>query len=199
MTRTPSQPRDTSGTRRWKLWVDGCGGFLIVMGTDLSVGRADCGSDLDVSIRADVPRLAGTISCENHEYFWLPSSKDKAETGRSESRKQLVTSQRPIEGLGTARLSLVRPSPLCSAAVLSLGPPHRFGEHVDGVLLVNDTWLIGATTDCHVRCRSADEPLVVVWKESQWWVKSGFSGQEVKFSVGARTTIGPVTMMLEEA
>ncbi len=172
--------------------MDGCGGFLVLKGPVVRVGRADTGTDLDLSILADMPRMAGEIRRDDGEYYWQDASPE-------EDEMDWISNDQPIAGLGAARLSLVKPSPLCESATLTLGPPHRFGEHVDGALLVTETWLIGPTADCHVRCRSAEGVIVMVWKESRWWAKAGFNGELTPVLIGDPITVEGVSMTLEGA
>jgi hypothetical protein len=198
----PSHPNSDDG--RWVLWVDGCGGFLIVVNRDVRIGREvtarkDESGRLDVSLVADVPRLAGMIVRDQADYYWQDSG----------DRKWIEPGKR-IAGLGSAKLRLHKPSALCNSAVLTLDPPHRFGGHIDAVILADQTWLIGPSDDCHIRCRSLSSPLVVSCgseeqaeeKTYQWSIKQGFGGTPKQLPVGRHLTVGDsastqVTMLLE--
>ncbi|KAA1261515.1 hypothetical protein LF1_40650 [Rubripirellula obstinata] len=190
---TPSQPTD--GDCRWMLWVDGCGGFLVVTNNDVRIGREVSAAKVDVSLIADVPRLAGTIVRDEADYYW-----------QSSVERKWIEPGRGIDGLGSAKLRLSKPSALCNSAVLTLDPPHRFGGHIDAVLLVDQTWLIGPSDDCHIRCRSLSSPLVVSRSSKKdvqtWWIKHGFGGAPKELPIGRQITVGDpasteITMMLE--
>lgn len=195
MTLSPSPSHCTHGDRHWMLWVDGCGGFLVVTDSEVRVGREASAGQVDVALIADVPRLAGKIVRDQAEYYWQDSN----------GRKWIEPGMQ-IDGLGSAKLRLGKPSELCNSAVLNLDPPHRFGGHVDAVLLVDQTWLIGPSDDCHIRCRSLSSPWVVsrgTEKGSEkWWIKRGFGGAPAELSVSRQFTMGEtasteVTMLLE--
>lgn len=139
-----------------ELWIDGCGGFRLAVaspgagGSRWQLGGPDLESPDQSSrvirIQADVPRIAGELVRKDSEYAWLPEGSAGA------GKPVLIGAEHPIPMVGSARLFLNVPSPLSPSAVLTLQPPHRFGGHVDGVVLVTDTVLLGPGRECHVRC-----------------------------------------------
>lgn len=145
----------------------------------------------DICVRADLPRVAGTIERATGDYFWKgPQSTD---------RRTLITSGQPIPIQGSAVVSLVQPSPLCDSAVMTLKAPHRFDEHVDRVVLVNETLLVGPGSDCHVRYREAQDRAVLTRRGDRWMVKAGLAGDFQELSPGERTTLRSLAMTLEQA
>ena len=121
----------------------------------------------DICVRADWPRNAGRIEKAGGDYFWL---------GSGQSERELITSGQPIPIEGSAEMTLVQPSPLSDSAVLTLKAPHRFDEHVDGVVLVNETLLVGPSDDCHIQCRESSDRAIVTRRENRWLVKAGLAG-----------------------
>ena len=95
--------------------------------------------------------------------------------------------------------TLEQPSPLCDSAVVKLGPPHRFDQHVDGVVLVNETLLVGPSPDCHIRCRESTDRAVLSRKGGRWLAKAGLAGDFEELCPGQRMTLRSLAMTLEEA
>ena len=217
MTLSPFPPKHTNSDRRWMLWVDGCGGFSVLVKSTLNVGRQSSLGQVDVGLIADVPRLAGSIVREQSDYYWHTeslvggSNADESSSQSLNSRKWIEPGCE-IEGLGSAKLRLKKPSALCDSAVLTLDPPHRFGGHIDAVLLVNQTWLIGPSDDCHIRCRSLSSKMIVSCcnpssgnaSDDTWWIKQGSGGAPQELPIGRRVTLGEasdeeITMLFELA
>ena len=176
---------------RWRLWVDGCGGFLLLSGDHWSVGGLSHETTADVCVRADWPRIAGKIERDGDDYFW--------DSIRSAATRELITKGQSLPIPGSAVVTLDQPSPLCESAVLRLNPPHRFDQHVDGVILVNNTFLVGPTPDCHIRCRESSDRAVVTRRDGKWLAKAGLSGDFEELRPGRRMTLRTLAMTLEEA
>ena len=176
---------------RWRLWIDGCGGFLLLSGNSWSVGGLTNETGADVCVRADWPRFAGTIERDGADYFWNGA--------RSSASRELITSGQPLPVPGSAVATLEQPSPLCDSAVLRLDPPHRFDQHVDGVVLVNETLLVGPSPDCHIRCRESSDRAVLTRRGSRWLAKPGLAGDFEEICPGQRMTLRSLAMTLEVA
>ena len=181
----------TPSASRWRLWIDGCGGYLLVNGVQWSVGGLSRATNADVCVQADWPRLAGQISRRGADYFWQGQN--------SLESKTLLTDGTPFPIQGSALMTLGKPSQLSDTAVLSLNAPHRFDQHVDGVVLVLETVLVGPGSDCHLRCRGASDRAILQLKDNQWYAKAGLLGDFQKLEVGHRVVIQSLAMTLEMA
>lgn len=177
---TQNSSGDPSG---WNLWIDGCGGYRLLVGESFRIGRDRADHDVDIPIVADVPSSAGTIRRVGDDYYWHAAGTD-SRSG------QWCDPKEPISELGSADLRLSKPSPLCNTAVITLKPPHRFGNHVDAVVLVQDTLLIGPSADCHLRCRSLSSTLVLLHRGGEWFAKTGFAATSVAITVGSTIKLG---------
>ena len=175
---------------RWRLWVDGCGGYLILDGDCWSVGGVSENDPADVCVRADWPRYAGQIRRHGEDYFWLESTS---------KTPKLIDHGQSVPIPGSASMKLTRPSPLCGSATLSLRHPHRFIDHVDEVLLFADSLLIGADADCHIRATDLSERVVVTRRDGKWMARAGRTGEFTQLSIGMRSNVSSITMTLEAA
>ncbi|QDT01718.1 hypothetical protein K227x_00850 [Rubripirellula lacrimiformis] len=219
MSEPTTQPNDLPGGSRWRLWVDGCGGFLLLVGNEFSLGRAgtrkhllphsDVDSTVDIGVHADWPRKAGTIYRQAGDYFWEAEPSGRAKSADAETDRvvkggggvaRTLISDGKLLGIdGSASVKLAKPSPLSTTAVLSVAPPHRFDGHVDAVVLVDRTVVMGAGRDCHLRHRDASQMVVLVYRPSGWVGKVGLDGEWLELRAGRPTSMGSITMTLESA
>ena len=174
----PKSKTHQSPVSRWRLWVDGCGGYLLVTGVQWSVGGLSRASNADICVQADWPRMAGQISRRGADYFWQGQSPT--------DQKILLTDGTKVPVDGSALMTLGKPSQLSDTAVLSLNGPHRFDQHVDGVVLVRETILVGPSSDCHLRCRDATDRAILQLKDNQWYAKAGLLGDFQRLEAGSR-------------
>ena len=179
-------------SRRWRLWVDGCGGFLLLSGDRWSVGGYDAQNEPDVCVRADWPRRAGEISREGGDFFWQPSSHPLG-------KKQLLHSGDKIPVPGSATMTLHCPNPLSTSARLDLSPPHRFEGHVDSAILVKETLLIGDRTDCHIRQLDCSKRVILVLKADVWSARIDGIPEVYPLPVGERFLFDTLAITLEQA
>jgi hypothetical protein len=183
---------------RWRLWVDGSGGYLLLTGTRWTVGGVSDQSLAEIRVRADWPRLAGRIEREAGDYFWC----DRYVKGSIPTARVLQPPSGTLPVPGSASLTITQPSPLTATAVLDLKPPHRFDEHVDRVILVDHTLLIGDSAECHIRCESppAGPPLdrLIMTLRGDRWL-AGVAGDLRELVLGRVFQMQSVTMTLEQS
>lgn len=181
---------------RWRLWIDGCGGYLLLTGNRWTFGGVHAHSIADVRVRADWPRVAGRLERQASDYFWC----DLSSAVPTEPTRSLIRPGRTLPIVGSARLTLSQPSPLVATAVLQLAAPHRFDEHVDGVILVDQTLLIGPYPECHIRCdppkdQPIPERLLMTHCGGQW--QAGVAGHLQPLIPGQTTQLHSISMTLE--
>ncbi len=218
MNETIRPTTDTAQTSAWRLWIDRCGGFALLSGDRLTVGGARPDSTTDIQVRTDWRRCEGTLVRRGGDYFWSAADGQAADGQTADDQ----TADRPGRGdrllisdsvfpiSGSATLRLQQPCPLSRSAILSLDPPHRFDQHVDQVLLVDQTVLIGPSAGDHIRCTAVDTAAVLVIRDGRWQAKlkpgaatAGLSRrtnrpQPIDLVPGHRVSIGELDMMLEE-
>ncbi|MCS7470817.1 hypothetical protein NZK35_29540 [Stieleria sp. ICT_E10.1] len=208
MNETIRPTTETAQTSAWRLWIDRCGGFALLTGDRFSVGGARPDSTIDIQVRTDWRRREGTVVRRNGDYFW--SAADDQTVKRHDAGGPLLVADSVFPISGSATLRLHQPSPLSRSAILSLDPPHRFDQHVDQVLLVDQTILIGPSAGDHIRCTAMDTAAVLVIRDGRWQAKlkpgAAMAGltrrttrpQPVDLVPGRRVSIGELDMMLEE-
>ena len=196
-------------TATWRLWVDRCGGFELMTGDQWCVGSARPDAPADIQVQADWRRNEGRLIRQGSDYLWRSTD---SQTDCLLNPGQTL----PIDG--TARMILDQPSPLSGTATLSLAPPHRFRHHVDGVLLVDQTVLLGPGPNNHIRCTAWEDSAVMVLRQGIWQAKlkptsrsvgttdKANSGGEVgkpthfiDLVPGQRISIGEIDVTLEQS
>src|ERR1043166_9532222 len=65
---TPGQAPAAELPRRFWLWIDGIGGYLVCLGSRITIGQATPESDVDVPILADVSRLHAALTRDAEGY-----------------------------------------------------------------------------------------------------------------------------------
>jgi hypothetical protein len=144
---------------RFWLWIDGVGGYLVCMGTRLTFGQALPDARIDVPLIADVSRLHATIGRDGEGYV-LEAVRPIQVNGATVKKSPLQSGDRftlgpscqflfrlPVAGSHTARVDLVS--------------GHRLPASVEGVLLMAETLVIGATEAAHVTVPELKQPIVL--------------------------------------
>jgi tetratricopeptide (TPR) repeat protein len=145
--------------RRFLLWIDGVGGYLVCLGARVTLGQATTDTFVDLPLFADVSRLHATLTRDAEGYF-LEAVRTVQVNGRAVERAILRPNDRIT--LGTCcQLQFSQPSPLSTTARLDLVSGHRLPVAVDAVLLMADTLLLGRGPNAHVTVPDLKEPVVL--------------------------------------
>lgn len=143
----------SAASQRTILWIDGCGGFGLLRERNLRVGREGC----DINVLGDLSRHAGNLIRNGEEWGWREADGNLGDPNQ-------VTWWLPTPGklpLKRIGVELHRPHPLSSTRVLTVAPPHRLADSLDGMLLVGSVIVVGPTADCHCVVRHADAPIAL--------------------------------------
>ena len=157
---------------RYVLWIDSAGAFLVCLGERVSIGGASLeGFSADVPLLASLSRRHATIVRSREGYLLEPHSTTRV-------------GDRPVDGVvclhngydielgGSVRLRFWLPTVLSSTAALEFVSDHRPSRSVDGVILMEDTCLVGPGRENHVRCPEWPESLVLYRSGNQFCCKS---------------------------
>lgn len=172
MTQFKSDMTGASTRRRRILWVDGVGGYLLVDRDEVTVGQAIAGSAADIGIVGDIRRQAGAIRRSGSDYLLQPLQATQL-NGHAIERAQLLSHNDVIQFGERVRLRFTQPHSLSATARLDMIGLGKFQPHVDGVLLLADSCLIGSQTNCHVYCpqwdTDASTALTLVRRSQDWF------------------------------
>jgi hypothetical protein len=144
---------------RFLLWIDGVGGYLICLGSRLTLGQATLDPHADVPLVADVSRLHATLTRDAEGYV-LEAVRPVQVNGQSTTRALLRSGDRVT--LGTScQFQFHQPVPVSASARLDLVSGHRLPVAVDAVLLMADTLVLGDGPQAHVMVPDLKQPVVL--------------------------------------
>jgi hypothetical protein len=163
--------QEAADAKRFLLWVDGVGGYLLCLSNRILIGGpADQNGETDVALLANLSRRHATITRSGDGYIFEPH-------GSSGIGKKEISNPTPLQNgyeirLGqSVRLEFRLPSVLSGTAVLGFLSDHRPNYSVDGVIMMEDNFLLGSGSENHVICPDVTEPLVLFRRDGQIWCK----------------------------
>jgi len=145
--------------KRFFLWVDGVGGYLVCLSARVTVGQAAGDTPADVPVYADLARVHAEITRDAEGYL-LASARGVQVNGQPTDRKVLQPGDRVTVG-ATCQFVFRQPVPLVPTAVLELVSGHRFQVAVDAVILMAETLILGPGPDAHVVVPDADKNVIL--------------------------------------
>ncbi len=138
--------------RRFLLWVDGVGGYLVCLGNEVILGQACPGCRVEIPIQADLSRRHATIVRQGDGYVIEPWQATRI-NGQTIHGMTLLSDQDEIALGQTVRLCFRQPHALSASARLDFVSHHRTAPSADGVLLMAESCVLGPKWQNHVVCR----------------------------------------------
>jgi tetratricopeptide (TPR) repeat protein len=155
---TPS-PTSEEPPRRFLLWVDGVGGYLVCLSARITLGQATPDAFVDVPLFADVSRLHAALTRDGEGYV-LEAVRAVQVNGRPSEKAILRPGDRITLG-SCCQFIFRQPSAVSTTARLDLVSGHRLPIAVDGVLLMADALLLGPGPQMHVTVPQLKQPVVL--------------------------------------
>jgi hypothetical protein len=153
------EAHDEPLTPRFLLWIDGVGGYLVCLGSRLTLGQHSLDARADVPLLADVSRVHATLSRDSEGYV-IEATQNLRVNNQPTTRALLKSNDRLTLGT-TCQLQFRQPVPVSATARLDVMSGHRLPLSVDGVLLMADTLLLGAGPQAHVVVPELKQPVVL--------------------------------------
>jgi len=145
--------------QRFLLWIDGVGGYLVCLGSKVSLGQATPDAYVDVPLFADVSRLHATLTRDSEGYL-LEAVRPVQVNGKAADKALLQPGDWVTLG-ACCQFQFRQPVPVSTSARLDLVSGHRLPLAVDGVLLMADTLVLGPGTHVHVAMPDLRQPVVL--------------------------------------
>jgi hypothetical protein len=169
--RPPSGVADALPARRFLLWIDGAGGYLVCLGSRITLGQAAPEGYVDVPLFADISRTHMTLMRESEGYL-LEAVRAVQVNGQPTEKALLQPDDRIT--LGTCcQLQFRQPVPISATARLDLVSGHRLPLTVDGVILMADTLVLGPGTQAHVTIPDLQQPVILFRQKNGLGVRYG--------------------------
>jgi hypothetical protein len=141
------------------LWVDGVGGYLVCLGSRLTLGQAGLEARADIPLLADVSRLHAVLTRDAEGYL-LEAMRDAQVNGSAASKALLRNGDRVTLG-ASCQFVFRLPTPASMSARLEVVSGHRLPLSVDAVLLMADTLVLGPGAQTHVAVPDLKQPVVL--------------------------------------
>jgi hypothetical protein len=157
--------------RRFLLWIDGVGGYLVCEGSEIILGQPAPGGRVDVPILGDVSRQHAKIHRNGEGYLITPLRPTRVH-GRSIDSVTSLADGSLIELGEGVQLRFRRPHALSGTARLEFVSRHRTQPSCDAVLFLADSCILGPAANCHVVCRNWSQQIVLFRQEEQLWCRT---------------------------
>lgn len=175
----PGAPPKTRG-KRFLLWVDAVGGYLVCLGDQVVVGQSQPGNTVDVPIQADLPRRHIAIRREQEGYILEPlvEMENAPRAARIQLDGKQITSPAllgdgdEIELGDGVRLRFRKPHALSATARLEILSRHRTQPYADAVLLMAESAVLGPKWQNHVICRDWSGDLVLFRQDEKLFCRA---------------------------
>ena len=157
---------------RFIVWIDQVGAFLLCLKNDVTIGGpATEGRTADVSLLANLSRRHATFIRSGERYLLLAHAAVQV-AGRPVHDRVDLCDGYEVELGANVRLKFRLPSVMSGTARLEFVSDHRPLRAADGVILMDDTCLIGPGPENHIRCPGWTQSVLLFRREGRLWCKS---------------------------
>lgn len=191
----PAEPT-TAPPKRFLLWIDGVGGYLVCLGPRVTFGQATADGSVDVPLLADVSRLHATVARDGEGYV-VESVRPLQVNGQTVTKATLTPGDRVTMG-AACQFRFDLPVPVSTSARLELVSGHRLPLTVDGILLMAETLVLGGGSQAHVPLPGVERDIILYRHKDGLGVRYGGSfkvnGRPANDREGlpsAATVVGP--------
>jgi hypothetical protein len=186
----------TAACDRYTLWIDGVGAYLLFLQDSVTFGGpARDDEPADVALLANLSRKHATI-IRGGEGYLLQAQGPVQVAGRTVDDRAYLSHNSHIRLGHNVALRFRMPSALSATARLDFVSDHRPTQSVDGIILMEDTCLLGPGPDNHVTCPEWSESVVLFRKADELRCKSRgdifVNGKLVKDAAGAVVQSGDI-------
>jgi len=158
--------------RRFQLWIDAVGGYLVCLGQEVVLGQAVPGATTDIPIFGDLSHQHATIRRDGEGYILTPQAIVAVEGRRLDGPSFLTDGDEILLG-ESVRFRFRRPHPLSASAWLEPLSGHRTQPAGDAVLLMAESIVLGRKLQSHVVCRDWKNEVILFRQGDRIHCRSG--------------------------
>lgn len=147
-------------------WIDGVGGYLVCTPSEVTLGQANFEQNADIAIRGDLSRKHAKFLRQGESYILVPQAETFVENTRVREAT-LLSDHDEIQFGASVKLRFRRPHPLSATARLEFVSHHRPDPHVDAILLMAESCVLGPRSQNHVVCREWTRDLILYKQNDQ--------------------------------
>ncbi len=156
---------------RFLLWVDGVGGYLVSLSSEIVLGQAAPGNHVDVPILADISRQHARIRRDREGYTIEPLHVVQL-NGRAIQTQAILSDGDEIELGSGVRFRFRRPHALSASARIDLISRHRTQPFADSILLMAESCVLGPRWQNHVVCPDWESDVVLYRQGEELYCRS---------------------------
>ncbi len=145
--------------KRFLLWVDGVGGYLVCLSNRVTFGQATADGPVDVPLFADVSRTHAEITRDGEGHV-IESGRGIRVNGGETKRAVLSAGDRVTLG-ASCQFLFHKPVAVSSSVRLELTSGHRLPVAVDGVLLMGNELILGPGPGAHIELPNLEAPVLI--------------------------------------
>ncbi len=198
-----NQKPKPNGSKKFILWIDGVGGYLICMGSEVTIGQSCPDSIADITLFCDVSRHHLTLTRDSECY--VLKAERTVKVNAQEVDRTLINPGDRITLGSSCQLLFRQDVPISTTARIDLVSGHRFGLPIDGAILMSETLLIGPGPQANVLMDDLDQTVIIFRTKDGLGVRSTkkffLNGEPVSdrahFDPGAKITGSNFSMTLE--
>ncbi len=146
--------------KRFFLWADGVGGYLVCLGSRVNFGQAGLEGSVDVPLFADIARLHAAFARDESGYV-LEAGKAVSLNGTMIDRAVLQSGDW-IDFGQSCSCQLTLPVPGSLTACMTFRGGRRLPQAADGVILMADSLVIGPGEQAHIRVDDLKSPIYLL-------------------------------------
>lgn len=160
------------GCEKFVVWIDRVGAFLLCLANEVTVGGpAGEGARADVSLLANLSRRHATFVRSGERYLLLAHAPVQV-AGRTVHDRVDLSDGYDLALGANVRLKFRLPSVMSGTARLEFVSDHRPARAADGVILMDETCLIGPGPENHIRCSGWPHSVLLFRRDGRLWCKS---------------------------
>jgi len=157
---------------RFTLWVDGVGAYMLFLGNEITIGGpAHAAEAAEIRLLANLSRRHATIVRKGEGYL-LEAQGEVRVNGRSVENQAYLNDGYEIILGESVGLRFRMPTVLSATATLDFISEHRPMQNIDGMILMEETCLLGPGGDHHVRCPAWTDAVLLFRKNDEFCLKS---------------------------
>lgn len=156
---------------RFAVWIDRVGVFLVCLGDSVSIGGPASDKSADVSLLANLSRRHATLERTGERYV-IHAHAPVHVAGRAVHDRADLCDGHDLQLGGNVCLRFRLPTVMSGSARLEFLSDHRPAISADGVILMDDTCLLGPTAENHIHCPDWTQSLLLYRREGGLYCKA---------------------------
>jgi hypothetical protein len=161
-----------SDLKRFMLWIDAVGGYLVHLADELILGQSAPGSAADIALQSDISRKHAKIARVSGGYLVEPLSGKVVIGGRTATGPVLLSDGDEVQLGSAVKMRFRKPHVLSSSARLEITTGHRTQPHADAIILMAESCVLGPKWQNHVNCRDWSGDVVLYRHSGQLFCRA---------------------------